>query len=1005
MDDQLRRDLIKDLLDLVRKTRLGKAGPSPLDFIPQCHTLLQVTPAVLLVDAPENDDRAPAGAMGKLLKAVAGRAASPARDKVKAFGDLLGYTGRTYEEDREIFDHFRSSDKPQNFLMNNLKVRRVLAAYRLGYLSTESVKTTQSMLAEAFVDELHDYLVDKDGKLTALAYDLGCLPHKASDRDAIEEPSSFATASLPVDATRVADSIVHPAIARIAALVHRKLRAEERWRENTDPFHLSVQWDVASDEYFAPWSTVHGDWSRHDPLTLDKYTDITSAYLAIPSGRLVILGQGGSGKSTLAAELSLSLIDGAQFAHHRILPLVVKLDRWDPYAESLPDWIYNQALQEYNGLAKVVDKPTFCDVLNDDHIVAVLDGFDEVSPQARTEALLQINRTLGRLVLLSRKAEYHAATLSSNQSVSRAPAIILRDLQPGCLSDYLPRTALSNARQETNRQKWKPVLSVLEGVSPDKHAVGRLQRALSTPLMASLARTVYSDTDGNPQDLLDTEAFPDATALMRHFVSRFVEVRYDLSFSHLFPRLRCAARARKAGHWLAYLAAHSLANTTRRIEWWMYRRWSTPLHTVFVRALISLVLMTLWMAPLFGFPSWLIIQVPEPLAPALAVTLIAVATSQVTGLPTRPRLAGELARAVRAAVLFGVMYSAVLAYLLVLDFLFWRSAGSVTADVQPYFGIGLLFIAYVIAVASFTEDAVWSSPEAMLKADAGGSVLRGLWLGALYVLYVSIFWGGYSLVQWTIATVSVLIASQVLVFSHSASNGWMLTCLKLRAPLGLMKFLAEAQQCGLLRRVGPSYEFRHGMLQDYLAMSYFEGRAGSSRTLAGLKLRTELGLIFSRILSEGEGFSAEDDLRKLLLMQRKVADRLNYPDTLQALAGYLMKSGRVSDAINEARVALDYELASYASCNDGWRKLRRFVTGAPPPFSVAPVWQTLVGVLKEGGRHEEALSEQRAQVAFLRRSLHARLIGDLATAKRELTSLENCGSSAAADQRVRSMPK
>lgn len=38
-----------------------------------------------------------------------------------------------------------------------------------------------------------------------------------------------------------------------------------------------------------------------------------------------------------------------------------------------------------------------------------------------------------------------------------------------------------------------------------------------------------------------------------------------------------------------------------------------------------------------------------------------------------------------------------------------------------------------------------------------------------------------------------------------------------RLPLGLMTFMDDAYRLGLLRSVGPAYQFRHAELQDYMA--------------------------------------------------------------------------------------------------------------------------------------------------------------------------------------------
>jgi len=45
-----------------------------------------------------------------------------------------------------------------------------------------------------------------------------------------------------------------------------------------------------------------------------------------------------------------------------------------------------------------------------------------------------------------------------------------------------------------------------------------------------------------------------------------------------------------------------------------------------------------------------------------------------------------------------------------------------------------------------------------------------------------------------------------------------------RLPRALMPFLDDAHRLGLLRAVGPIYQFRHAELQDHLAATYHSPR-------------------------------------------------------------------------------------------------------------------------------------------------------------------------------------
>jgi hypothetical protein len=57
--------------------------------------------------------------------------------------------------------------------------------------------------------------------------------------------------------------------------------------------------------------------------------------------------------------------------------------------------------------------------------------------------------------------------------------------------------------------------------------------------------------------------------------------------------------------------------------------------------------------------------------------------------------------------------------------------------------------------------------------------------------------------------------------SGTAAAAYLITTVVLwaghRLPLRLMRFLDDAHRLGLLRAVGPTYQFRHAELQDHLA--------------------------------------------------------------------------------------------------------------------------------------------------------------------------------------------
>jgi hypothetical protein len=69
-------------------------------------------------------------------------------------------------------------------------------------------------------------------------------------------------------------------------------------------------------------------------------------------------------------------------------------------------------------------------------------------------------------------------------------------------------------------------------------------------------------------------------------------------------------------------------------------------------------------------------------------------------------------------------------------------------------------------------------------------------------------------------------ATGVLGGNHHAWLAYTATVVRLSRwdvlPRDLMSFLDDAHRLGLLRAIGPTYQFRHAGLQEYLARAYRE---------------------------------------------------------------------------------------------------------------------------------------------------------------------------------------
>ncbi|MFD9504942.1 hypothetical protein [Streptomyces sp. NPDC060035] len=124
----------------------------------------------------------------------------------------------------------------------------------------------------------------------------------------------------------------------------------------------------------------------------------------------------------------------------------------------------------------------------------LLDGLDEMPPQARAEALAALSRQLGRgerLVLTCRADEYQR-TVEESTVLTAAAVVELCPPDPADLQTYL-RVSTAPARTGC----WDPLFAEVESTPG-----GPVAQALSTPLIAWLARTAYADTASDPAELL-----------------------------------------------------------------------------------------------------------------------------------------------------------------------------------------------------------------------------------------------------------------------------------------------------------------------------------------------------------------------------------------------------------------------------------------------------------------------------------------------------------------------
>ncbi|MFC7217232.1 helix-turn-helix domain-containing protein [Streptomyces polyrhachis] len=452
-----------------------------------------------------------------------------------------------------------------------LRLRAGVTQDRLAERSGVSVRTIRRL-------ENGDLPDHRLGTLTLIAAALGTT---AAELGAGDAPGSAAVPAAPdVPAPFRLHGPLPEAVDALAREVRRHWRREEEHRRVRDPFTLPVRWRPLSGALVDQTANIlrlaPGEPARELDLDGDL-TRVAELYRRIPSGRLVVLGRPGSGKSILAIRLVLDCLETPEADGGR-LPVLLDLASWTP-TTSLRDWLVRQLADNHPYLARHDATGTSLAALlvDSDALLPVLDGFDELARELRAEALRELNATSTPLVLTSRAPEFAEAVREVGAPLLWAAGVELSALSTDDLAHYLPRT-LRHAPAATPAEHppatgWDSVLAHL--ADPHSRAGARLAEVLGTPLMTSLARTVYEGPGPDPAELVELAAHLSTVELEERLLAAYVPAVYrprtpEPAAGHR-PTPRASRPAPDAAHaqrWLGYLADHLVRTGRHDLAWW-----------------------------------------------------------------------------------------------------------------------------------------------------------------------------------------------------------------------------------------------------------------------------------------------------------------------------------------------------------------------------------------------------------------------------------------------------
>ena len=543
-------------------------------------------------------------------------------------------------------------------------------------------------------------------------------------------------------------------------------------------------------------------------------TTVLTYYQSLSPRRMVVLGEPGAGKTVLALELLIRLLEDRQHEPSIPVPMLISAAAYDTQF-GWQDWLSRHLALRF-GISKAAARM----LVRDGRILPVIDGLDEMDPTdgapERASGLVTVvnasirGRKRAPVVVTCRRREYRALV----RRVDRATHIEMLPLTGQEAAEYLRGQFLS---QDEN-DRWEPVLAAL-----DDNPSGPLAGQLATPWRLTLALVVFRDS-GDPATLL-----PPLRALTRKaakeyrrhidrlllgsYVSSAVH-RHDSARRYSLPEVQQWLTNLADG--LAWQADHSGSSTDIQLDrWWQPAgRWATRLAHVTLAAVPAL--------------PWLVASAASGSLPYLfiaAATLLEALVACCTRPPFRIRVQQMTTPVGLRRLAWMGVGGVVLGLTLGLTF---GLASGLAFGLAFGLGGGL-----ALGVIDYSPQAI--GPRDIIRADGECGLIITLETVLVTMLMVGFMFGfAYGLGIGLAVALTTMIALGIALWA----NAWaryhvtvMIIAARKLGPLQFGAFLDWAQQAGLLRVSGVTYQFRHRQLQDWLT-SPRDGHGGVTGSAA-----------------------------------------------------------------------------------------------------------------------------------------------------------------------------
>ena len=276
------------------------------------------------------------------------------------------------------------------------------------------------------------------------------------------------------------------------------------------------------DQVNRPWHMTWQTGHHQQPL---EDNSIKRIFQEQSGNTLLILGEPGSGKTLTLLDLAQELLEETEEADDlgTPIPVVFNLSSWASKRRTLEEWLVDELKRTYSVPNKTAQR-----WLDEDTLILLLDGLDEVAQAQRKDCVEAINKYrqehgLTGIAVCSRIQEYEALT----QKLNLLGAVVIQPLTPEQADWYL-------------KKMGKELMAVRKLLRKDED----LQKWVQSPLFLYVVAIAYRDL--SMEDLRATH-----TGKLSHLYNTYVTQVLE---QHR-PYQKTDYTPQQTRRWLAYLAS------------------------------------------------------------------------------------------------------------------------------------------------------------------------------------------------------------------------------------------------------------------------------------------------------------------------------------------------------------------------------------------------------------------------------------------------------------------